>query len=325
MRPLSFTILRLIDDGEFHSGASLGGKIGLSRASISNGLRDLEQYGVRILKIRGRGYRWLNPVKWLDKSQIINHFDKSLEPIHLVLLNSVNSTNSYLINNYGSHLSICNKTPVIATELQTHGRGRLGRQWHSGLGDSLTFSLRWSYKQGPGFLSGLSLVIGIAIIRVLHSFGIKELALKWPNDILYGYRKVAGILIELQGEMQGPTVAVIGIGININLAPNTKHAINQDVSDLFEITGSVVDRNRLLAALLAELQKILSDFNQLGFPVFKNEWIRYHAFEGKSVSLLLPNGLSTQGIVDGVGEDGSLILKTATGRNRFNVGEVSLR
>lgn len=326
LKPLAFSVLRLLSDGEFHSGVTLAEKLGVSRASVSNALRGLDEVGVTVHKVHGRGYRLPEPVQWLQRDAILRHLGKEAKTFHLEVLDTAVSTNSLLLQKIAIEAGGAHSVRVLAAELQTGGRGRRGRQWHSGLGDGLTFSLLWRFQQGAGFLSGLSLAVGVAIARALESAGIQGTALKWPNDVLFHYRKLAGILIELQGDMLGPTVAVIGIGINLKLSDSIKAHIDQGVTDVFSITGEMPDRNQLLALLLAELVAVLREFEREGFAPFRKEWVRYHGYENKAVTLRLPDGSSQKGVVHGVAEDGSLLLKTAAGRvlGGFNGGEISL-
>lgn len=331
IKPLTFSILRLLSDGEFHSGVAIAQKLGVSRASVSNALRGLDEAGVAVHKVHGRGYRLPEPVQWLQRDPILKYlakYTKEAKTFHLEVLDTAASTNSRLLQKTAMEANGGNGAhvvPVLAVELQTGGRGRRGRQWHSGLGDGLTFSLLWRFQQGAGFLSGLSLAVGVAIARALASAGIQGAALKWPNDVLFHYRKLAGTLIELQGDMLGPTVAVIGIGINLKLSDNVKAHIDQGVTDVFSITGEMPDRNRLLALLLTELATVLREFEREGFAPFRKEWVRYHGYENKAVTLRLPDGSSQKGVVHGVAEDGSLRLKTAAGNLDFNGGEITLR
>ena len=328
LKPLAFSVLRLLSDGEFHSGVAIAQKLGVSRASVSNALRGLDEVGVAVHKVHGRGYRLPEPVQWLQRDTILKHLGKEAKTFHLEVLDTAASTNSLLLQKTamaGNGRNGAHVVPVLAVELQTGGRGRRGRQWHSGLGDGLTFSLLWRFQQGAGFLSGLSLAVGVAIARALASAGIQGTALKWPNDVLFHYRKLAGILIELQGDMLGPTVAVIGIGINLKLSDNIKAHIDQGVTDVYSITGEMPDRNQLLALLLTELATVLREFEREGFAPFRKEWVRHHGYENKAVTLRLPDGSSHKGVVHGVAEDGSLRLKTVAGNLDFNGGEITLR
>ena len=325
MNQITFSILRLLSDGEFHSSVSIAEQLQCSPEEVYKTLKHIGIYGVDLIRLRGRGYRWKNPVAWLDSDLIFKNSIIDSKIFDLKIFDFIDSTNNFLIRDLDAKQTNSDRIPVVIAELQTNGRGRLGRTWYSGLGDSLTFSLRWRFEQDVAALSGLSLVIGIAIIRVLKSFSINNVSLKWPNDILFHHHKLAGVLIELRGGTAAPSFAVIGIGINFRLSEIIKSSIEQKATDLFTITGKYLDRNLILGALLAELRNILTDFEKEGFTYFKKEWISYHAYEGHTVYLTLPDSSVVEGIVDGVSDDGALNLITSTGRNFYNVGDISLR
>lgn len=325
MKPLTFSILRLLSDGEFHSGVAIAQRLEVSRAGVSNALRGLNEVGLTVHKVHGRGYRLLEPVQWLEKDIVLKHLGEEANNFNLELLDTVESTSSLLLQKASAELnSDSTAIHMVATELQTGGRGRRGRQWHSGLGDGLAFSLLWRFQQGASFLSGLSLAIGVAIIRALKSTGIEGAVLKWPNDVMFNFCKLAGILIELQGDMYGPTVAVIGVGMNLKLPDNVQARIDQGATDVFSITGDMPDRNKLLAALLIDLIIVLREFEHRGFAPFKEEWSEYHICENKPVTLHLPDGSSQEGVAHGVTDDGSLLLRTSAGTRGYSSGEITL-
>ncbi len=326
MRPLAFSVLRLLSDGEFHSIEKLARSLKVYPDRISNVLHDSERFGVIIQKNHCHCYRWKNPIKWINANEILSYLENVKLSFHLIVLNSIDSTNRFLLDQSTTHYLPLHKDPVIITELQTQGRGRLGRTWYSGLGDSLTFSVLFRFDCPVRQLSGLSLVIGIAIVRALEHIGIDNLTLKWPNDVLFCYRKLAGILIELCNDMRSGSTVVIGIGLNVQLSPLIQKNIDQAFVDLFAITGRTMNRNMLLAALLHEISKVINDFKHFGFDYFRSEWISYHAYEGKLISLTLPDGSIKSGIVDGVDFDGSIRLKMMSGKKcSFNSGELALR
>jgi len=325
MNQRTLTILRLLNDGQFQTGISLAKKFNCSRATISNALKNIDSYGIVLVKIRGRGYRWINTISYLNKDVILGYPLIKPKNFSIRIFETLESTNSFLLNNLELRVLNNDCIPVVATELQTHGRGRAGRSWRSGFGDSLTFSIVWRFEQGVSALSGLSLLIGVAIVRVLKSFSITDVGLKWPNDILFDNQKLAGVLIDLRGEIFGPSYAIIGIGINFKLSEIIKSSIKQKITDLSSISCIKIDRNLIFSALLVELQKLLSDFGCYGFSYFKNEWISYHVYEGKEVSLILPNGSSIVGTVDGVVDDGSICLRTPVGKKSYHVGDISMR
>ncbi|MDT8363529.1 MAG: biotin--[acetyl-CoA-carboxylase] ligase [Nitrosomonas sp.] len=326
MKPLTFIILRMLSDGNYHSGTVLGKALQVSRASISNALRDLDRYGLVIHRVTGKGYRWLNPVQWLELDQIRNHLEAYADNFRITLVDCVESTNSILLRRASEQAFLDqNQYIVLATEFQANGRGRRGRAWFSGLGDSLTFSVLWSSPCTMQALGGLSLAAGIAVVRALTAIGIPGISLKWPNDILHNFHKLGGVLIELHGDMLSPVRVVIGIGLNVNMTDPVKHQIDQAVVDLASIVQSVPDRNRLLATLLLELTTICRLFAQRGFAPFREEWIRYHAYHHQSVRADFPDGRHETGIVSGVAADGTLLLDTPAGQLQLRSGELSLR
>lgn len=322
MKPLPFSILRLLSDGKFHSGETMAQRLGISRASIWNAVQAIEEMGVDLYKVRGRGYCLPEPMQFLDKQKILAELGDKATLFELELQDVVESTNSALMQkaSLGAAHGSC-----LAVELQTQGRGRRGRTWHASLGGALTFSVLWRFNQGAGYLSGLSLAVGVALMRALAVANIADVALKWPNDVLHNYRKLAGVLIELQGEALGPSVAIIGIGLNLRLPDKVKDQIDQAVVDIDTISTVAPNRNRLFAQILSQLADVLHQFEAGGFAALREEWLGYHVYQHKPVSILLPNGTREVGQVLGVSDDGSLLVRTPDGIQQYASGEISLR
>ncbi len=154
------------------------------------------------------------------------------------------------------------------------------------------------------------------------------MALKWPNDLIHRHLKVGGILIELNGDALGPTTTVIGVGLNVRIPAAARKDIPVPVTDLASIAGRrapPIDRNRLLAALLTELAAALHLYESEGFAPFAAEWQHRHAYQGKPVRLLLPDGATVTGKVAGVDASGALVLADGPRRARFLSGEITLR
>ncbi len=322
MNTLTFPILRLLTDGKFHSGETIANHFNVSRATVWNAIQHAESLGVEVFSVRGRGYKLPQPLKLLDKQAILNAIGEQRAWFKLEVHDHLESTNSYLMKKISSGQA---HASCVVANLQTKGRGRRGRSWQAGLGASLTFSLLWRFQCGASALSGLSLAVGVALIRALHSLGITQAQLKWPNDVLIGREKLAGILIELQGDMEGPSAAVIGVGINLNLPTNIKQQIDQPATDLASITPIIINPNELLGLLLKYLAEVLSDFEQHGFTQIRDEWTKHHAYHLKPVKMLHPDGRETIGNLVNVAEDGILLVSTALGEQRFSSGEISLR
>lgn len=327
-KPLTFALLRLLADGEFHSGEVLAKSLGVSRASVSNALHGMEQYGLTLYSVRGRGYCLTNPPQWLDTVLVNTHLAADAGNFHPEILDSALSSNTLLLQRAAEGAPTGS---VLAVEWQSGGRGRLGRPWHSGLGNALTFSLLWRFDCGLSGLSGLSLATGVALIRALHALGISGAQLKWPNDVLGAGGKIAGILIEAQGDMLGPSAVVIGIGMNLTMPQQVVQRIDQPVSDLAQLTAALPQRNLLLASVLRELARVLREFSAVGFAGLREEWESYHLYQNRPVQLLLPDGKMIQGIVRGVNQDGALSVEVKSAASAhtemriFHAGEISLR
>ena len=319
-KPLTIAALRLLSDGDFHSGEVLAQQLGVSRASIHHALRDAADFGLELFSVRGRGYSLRNPPEWLEPQRIQAELGGLASELQLQVVDATDSTNTRLLQQAAQG---ARSGTVLAAEWQSGGRGRFGRRWHAGLGQALTFSLLWRFGCGLNGLSGLSLAVGVALVRVLRELGIAQAGLKWPNDVLDERGKLAGILIEAQGDVLGPSAVVIGVGINLRL-PETGQ-IDQPVGALAREGVTLPERNRLFALILMALTDTLRAFGQSGFAGMRPEWERYHVWQDRPVRLLMPNGQSLDGVVRGVTDEGGLRLETELGEQIVNSGEVSLR
>lgn len=358
LTPLGFSLLRQLSDGAFHSGEDLAAKVGLTRARVSQLLRQAETAGLSLERVRGRGYRLVAAPDFLDAALVrealveygvalasnglsplrpqldddigLTGTEQVMEilpspPIHLEIVDQLDSTSSELLRRaprrdvHGA---------ALAAEWQTAGRGRRGRPWTAVAGGSLTFSLGWRFEQGAGFLAGLSLAAGVGVIHALEKEGLAGVNLKWPNDLIHRHLKVGGILVELNGDALGPSTVVVGVGLNVRLPRELRRDIAQPVTDLTSVAGRgapPIDRNRLLARLVAELAQTLGQYAKDGFAPFAAEWQHRHAYQGKPVKLLLPDGAAVMGKVAGVDASGALVLADGPRRARFLTGEISLR
>jgi len=322
MKTLASSVLKRLADGEFHSGEALARALAVSRASVWHAIRELESAGLEIYKVHGRGYRLQQPLVLLDPASIERQLGADAGRFALDILETVDSTNTRLLEKAAAGAA---SGTVLAAEWQPGGRGRLGRVWHAGMGEALTFSLLWRFSRGAGALSGLSLAVGSALARALEAEGAAAIGLKWPNDLLWRGHKLAGILIELAGDALGPTAAVIGIGVNVRLSEATRARIGQPAADLETVCGVAPDRNRILARVLAELAATLDTFGRDGFAPLRAEWQRRHVHQGKRVTLTFPDGSRQAGRAAGVAEDGSFLLETRAGTKRYHSGEISVR
>lgn len=321
LRARTWRLLDILADGDFHSGEVLAEQLGVSRASIFNALDATEECGVTVQRVRGRGYRLARPWQRLRREDIMGRLGAEAGKFDIEIVPQTSSSNTLMLQR--ATLGAASGS-VVAVELQSAGRGRMGRVWHSGLGNALTFSLLWRFDCGLNALSGLSLAVGVAVVRALDKIGVQGVGLKWPNDILCAQGKLGGVLIEAQGDMLGPSAVVVGIGLNCHLPDNLVQHIDQPACALDDLC-TPPSRDELLARLLLELSAVLHQFGEAGFAALRGEWERYHLYQDAPVRLHLADGSEVDGIARGVGETGELRLETAQGLRSFNSGEVGVR
>lgn len=240
--------------------------------------------------------------------------DKTLK---LHRFDSMDSTQQYLKNlAFSPHIEICQ------SDFQTHGRGRFGRTWASPKGVNLYFSVRKTLNCSAQQLEGLSLIIGLSIVKMLEAqTGIKAL-IKWPNDIYIQDKKLAGILIELLQTQARQSTVIIGIGLNVNAK---KEVLPEIATSLFEITQHSYDKMDLLKHLMVQLEQDISQFEQIGFQAFLNDWQDYDLLYQQKIVLKQGNQ-SLQGIAQGVNEKGYLQIQDLNGEvHEVGSGETSIQ
>jgi BirA family biotin operon repressor/biotin-[acetyl-CoA-carboxylase] ligase len=320
---LTFRALRALADGRFHSGEDVARALGRSRATLSEALKQAPELGVEIFSVRGKGYKLASPIEFLDTRTIDKRLAAEGSRVRLQVADQVDSTSTRLLElaAAGAPSGTC-----LAAEWQSAGRGRRGRSWVATVGGSLTFSLLWRFERGAGHLGGLSLAAGVAVARALAECGVARAQVKWPNDVVADFRKLAGILVETSGEIQGPTLAVVGVGVNYRLGERAIDRIDQPVADVAGCASPVPSRSDLLAALLSHLGRVLDDFDRRGFAGVRDEWRALHAYQGRPVRVVPPRDAPFEARVADVAPDGALVVETADGRSiALASAEISLR
>lgn len=319
------SLLKLLADGQFHSGSDLALALGISRAAVWKHLQTLKLLGLEFNAVTGKGYCLVRPLELLDGKAIGNAVSESSRSqlATIEIHDELESTNSHLMKRVADL-----PTPagtVCLAEHQTAGRGRVGRVWQTPFGGNICLSLVWWFDDHQAF-SGLSLAVGVAIIRALRWSGVKGVGLKWPNDILWRGRKLGGILLEVSGEVHNRHAVVIGIGLNRHIPSSKADSIDQAWIDLGQITaGKPPSRNLLIARLLEELLEILPDFPKLGLRAYIDEWRQWDCQAGHQASLYLGDK-AIRGRVAGVSDEGLLLLDCEEGGLRkFASGDLRLR
>ena len=309
-------LIAKLADGQFHSGEALGEALGISRAAVSKHIKVLRSWGIDIFRLQGKGYSLATKLELLDCDTILAQVKcPSLEVIPVI-----DSTNQYLLDRVGT----MPKGACCLAEYQQAGRGRRGRQWLSPFGSNLYLSMYWRLDAGIAAAMGLSLVVGVAIAEALESLGTEGIKVKWPNDLYYQDRKLAGILVEMSGQAGEAAHLVIGMGLNIAMPESEGEAIEQSWTNLSEACDSLPDRNKLAAALINRLYDALNDYEESGMEGFTSRWNRLDNFLDRPVKLLMGNRV-VEGIARGINSQGALLLETEQGVTPYLGGEISLR
>ena len=323
--PRRLALARLLADGRFHSGEALAADLGVSRAAVWKHVREMSaELGLKVDAVRGRGYRLAAPIDLLDRSRIADALapETAAALAGLIVLDAVGSTNGHLM---GQRLPRSGLGIACVAEQQTAGRGRRGRTWVSPFGANVYLSLLWQFELPAVALAGLSLAVGVAVAEALRRLGVADAALKWPNDLLWRGRKLGGILVELSGEAEGPTRAVVGVGVNHRMPAASAALIDQDWTDLAgAVPHALPSRCALVAGLLDRLVAAMRQFGASGLAPFLPAWDELDGLRGMAV-VVRTGDRAIAGKELGVAPSGALRLLTDEGERQYLAGEVSVR
>ena len=315
-------IVQMLADGEFHSGEMIGDVLGISRAAVSGHVKSLTNMGLDIYSITGKGYQLPGGLILLNVGHIKQNYalDQSLELIPIIP-----STNEHLMRLIKSEKDLVDGHTIIA-ECQTKGRGRRGRTWQSPYGSHVYLSQYRTMDSGLSAASGLSIAIGLAVVKTISQFTKLDCRLKWPNDVLVGGKKIAGILVEAEGQTDGICHLVIGVGINVNMPISSANNIEQPWTDVNAISDELIDRNIFIAKLLEQLEHVYQEYQANRLDSLFKQWNANNAYENQIVELT--SASKTQvGKCLGIDANGALLLEDLTSKSVLKIfgGEVSLR
>lgn len=318
------TILQALAGGEFISGTDLGTFSGVSRTAVAKHIDGLRELGLDIYSVKGRGYKLASPIDLLNVEAITDFYEEKqhthysgqffIEPF-------IDSTNTFLKRKLLA--GELHDSDVCIAESQSAGRGRQGKTWVSPFASSVYLSTYRRFSGGYQTISGLSLVVGLAVADCLDELGISGVQLKWPNDVYVNMQKIAGILIEIEGAVGDEVDSIIGIGINVNL-PSDITGIEQAFTDCNSNTTERISRNELVAVLLSYLKQHLDTFIIHGLVPFIDRWHSKDAFYHKAVRLLAGQNI-IEGIGMGINEAGAILLQVDGELKTYHGGEISVR
>jgi len=250
-----------------------------------------------------------------------------------------NSTNDDLLERWRSG-ELIDPVARIARK-QTAGKGRAGRTWLANPDDSICFSLAFPFKRNPAELTGLSLLVGLAVISgiaqacdtsesLLYETGLR---LKWPNDLLLNNAKLGGILIEGgQAKAGDPTWMIIGIGMNLRNAKAIEASLGNQtglkiasLDQLLPSQAALPDIEYLWIKLISSLENHLREFDLHGFEMYEMEWKHWDAYLGHAVSISGAGQEPIYGLAQGIDQSGALLLQQDNKTIAIHAGDVSLR
>jgi len=318
-------LLKVLADGKYHSGTDLGRTFGISRAAIGKTIKKIEQnYDLTVFAVKGKGYRLQQPLDLLDENIIRLKLTQQTSKLisQLEIFFDIDSTNRYLNN---KSIDGASSGYLVLAEQQTKGIGRRGRNWVSPFGSNLALSLLWRFQIGAAQLGCLSLFIAVAIVRVLHKAGVKDAGVKWPNDIYWKNNKLAGILLEMRGELSGPSAVVIGIGLNISMPSSSIGVknIDQPWIDLETILGKKVNRNEFTAFVIDALFDVLNEIPDKQNTLLE-EWQQMDVLKDQSVEVAFADK-TICGTAIGINREGALRVLHEGKEIVCHSGDVSIR
>ena len=319
----SLEIIRCLSSMQWRSGASIAGQLGISRAAVWKRINKLATQGVGVERCKGRGYRLSRALELLDAERIrrdLKALAADAPDLSVSLVSE--STNTELLVNL--RRGAVKPPAVLIAEAQTSGRGRRGRAWASPLARNLYLSYGWRCEAGVAALSGLSLAVGTILADTIRSSTGLDVRLKWPNDLLLNAEKCGGVLIDLDGDLDGAVHVVIGIGLNIDMQGIDGTEITQQWTDLNAHAASPVSRNDIASRVISDLYVGLSLFGKTGFAGFKERWVMLDALAGMEVTVSGASH-SWMGRATGVSDSGGLLIDLGGETIEVNAGDVSLR
>ena len=305
------------------SGEKLSRALGVSRTAIWKQIDGLRAQGYRIEAAPSQGYRLCSEPDLFDVSQIQSAVDDGcLIGSKVVFIAETGSTNAdaFRLAEEGAE-----EGTVLLAERQLTGKGRLGRRWESPCGVNLYCSVVLRPELPPYEAPQLTFLSAVAVARAILAVTGLQPSIKWPNDLLMGGRKVAGLLNEMNAETDRVGFVILGIGVNLNMRSEQFPAdLRTPATSLLLETGSVVSRQAFTVRLLQELESEYRRFRVDGFGPVREEWARYCNAFGRSVAV--ESGSSNlQGSFAGIDHDGALLVQTANGRvERILSGDVTV-
>lgn len=317
-------IIRLLnlsaDNGGAVSGTAIGEALGISRMAVQKRVQTLIANGLPITAVPGRGYALAQGVNLLSDERIARHLSSELcESIEV--LQSIESTNSHLL----SQEILNGRAKICVAESQSAGRGRRGNDWQSAPYRNVMLSLSWGFDHWPETITGLGLAVSLVLTRIVNERYGLDVKIKWPNDLMVGVDKLAGILIDVAGESSGSCNVVVGIGLNVHQPDWSPKSSAYRWVDMQSLVSEEIDRNELIGLVVHGLSGMFADFARLGFSPMVEAWNELSSYRGKRIRVGSPDEY-VEGVMIGVDGVGALLISDHDNiLHRFVDSNVSVR
>ena len=312
MHQKAATILRLFRQlGGFVSGEELSRELGVSRTAVWKHISALRAAGYQVEAFPSRGYRLLSSPDTLAAEEINVLLNTAIIGKRLVNLALTASTNAeaFRLAENGAV-----EGTVVTADEQNKGKGRLGRIWSSPPRANLYCSVILRPRIKPFEAPQLTFISAVAVARAIEQASGLEPEIKWPNDVLIGGKKVAGLLNEMSAETDGINFVILGIGVNLNMtADQFPDDLRHPATSLFIEGGAKVGRARFTALLLNELDRLYAGFLDHGFAQVRREWQERCNAGGREVVVSNHGCADIRGKFAGIDSDGAMLVQCPDG------------
>ncbi|WP_413408045.1 biotin--[acetyl-CoA-carboxylase] ligase [Paenibacillus amylolyticus] len=308
-------------EGRFVSGEEISRNLSISRTAVWKHVNKLRDMGYEFEAVSRKGYRLLTKPDSIDATGLQLALDTTVFGRKAVLLTSTLSTQ-------GDVLKLAEQGQaegaVVIAEEQTGGRGRFGRQWFSPPGKGIWMSVLLRPDLPLQHTPQLTLLTGVAVCRAVRACSGADAGIKWPNDVLIDGRKVCGILLESTVEDHEVRYCIAGIGVDVNFDPEDyPEDLTTIATSLKMETGQSVDRTKLTAAILTELEQLYFLYQKEGFGVISALWEALSVSMNREITVTNPHGV-IEGKAIGLDPSGALIVEKHDGEHTLIIsGEIS--
>lgn len=308
-------------EGEYVSGQEIAESLGITRVAVWKNIEALKEEGYDIEAVSRKGYILHNEKEIVVPKAVKARLKTQIFGRNIICYPEIDSTNEEAKRKLAAN-EIEEGTVIIAQK-QTAGRGRMRRRWESPKG-GLWFSLVLSPGLPVNELALLSLVFACSAARSLSRFLPEPCLIKWPNDIYAGNKKVAGILLELAGELDFTSYLVAGMGINVNIREEDMPPELREIStSLYMQSGLKHDINQVLINVLQDMECYYKDFLQNGFEKILEEFKAGCMHLNRKVKVKRGDKY-----IEGVNVDidfmGNMVINTGDEIVRVSTGDVSI-